>query len=81
MSKADPRRKINKNLFFGKLRLSGLTLSGLGQIMKPPIRRSRVCQIIHGGKPIYRLKEISTILKSNIATLFPKQKEDDSRVE
>jgi hypothetical protein len=81
MSKTDSQRKINKNLFFGKLRLAGLTLAGLGKIMQPPIRRSRVCQIIHGGKPVYRLKEISTILQSNIATIFPKQKEDDSRVE
>lgn len=82
MNKANFKRKINKNLFYAKMRLSGLTLQQLGQQMNPQCRRSRVSQIINGGVPLYRLKEIAGILKSNVQTLFPKTiKEDDNRVE
>lgn len=73
MNKPNFKRKVNRNLFYSKLYLHGLTLAALGKILNPPISRFRVHQIIYAGTPAYRLKEISVILKSNVHTLFPKQ--------
>lgn len=73
MTQSDRPRKINKNLFFGKLRMSGLTLEILGKQLSPPVGKSRVCQIINNAAPDYRLKEIVVILKTNVPTLFPKE--------
>ena len=73
MTKANNNRKVNKRVFYSKMALIGLSLNSLGKILDPPVSKVRVFHIINQGKPDYRLKEISTILKSNIQTLFPKQ--------
>jgi len=76
MTKPQSQRKIKKNLFFSKLHLHGHTLKSLGKALTPPVTKNRVHQIIYGGCPEYRLKEISAILGSNIQTLFPKDVSD-----
>jgi hypothetical protein len=78
-TKANSRRKFNRNLFYGKLHTDGLTLEKLGQQLNPPISRFRACQIVNKGKPAHRLQEIAAILKTNVQTLFPKQ--EATRVE
>jgi len=82
MTKAKPKRKVNKNVFYSRMILNGLTLELLGSKLSPPLRKVRVHNIITAGKPIHRLQEIAVILKSNVATLFPKitTKEDDRNV-
>lgn len=76
MNKPKPSRKINKNLFWGRLRLAGyFKLEDLGQMMNPPISRFRLCTIINTAKPDHRLKEIAALLGSNIQTLFPTTEE------
>ena len=72
MNIKQPPRKINRNIFFGKLHLNGLTLKAIGQQLVPPVTKSRVCQIINKGAPTNRLQQIAAVLKSNITTLFPK---------
>lgn len=72
MIKTKELRKVNRNLFYSKLALYGLSLETLGQQLTPPIRKVRVHNIITAGKPYHRLREISKVLKSNVATLFPK---------
>lgn len=81
MPKPHSTRKFNKNLFYGKLHLDGLTLEKLGQQLSPPVSRFRACQIVNTGKPAHRLQEIASILKSNVQTLFPKTTEEATRVE
>jgi len=71
MTKANSARKLNKNLFYGKLRLNGLTLEKLGKQLDPPVSRFRACQIVNEASPAHRIQEIASILKSNIQTLFP----------
>jgi hypothetical protein len=75
------KRKVNRNLFYSKLYLQGLTLTSIGKMLDPPISRFRVHQIIYAGSPDYRLKEIVTILRTNVNTLFPKTNEEATRVE
>lgn len=71
MSGSNSARKLNKNLFYGKLRLNGLTLETLGKQLDPPVSRFRACQIVNQAAPAHRIQEIATLLKSNIQTLFP----------
>ena len=73
MTKANSERKLNKNLFYGKLHLDGLTLEKLGQQLIPSVSRFRACQIINKGKHAHRLQEIAAILKTNVQTLWPKE--------
>jgi len=78
MNKTKSPRKINKNLFWGKLRLAGFSkLEDLGKQLNPPVSRFRLCVIINSGTPDHRLQEIASILKSNVQTLFPKTTTED----
>lgn len=69
-------RTFNKNLFYSRSHLYGLTLGALGERLDPPVSRFRVWQIIHYGTPDARLKEIATILKTKVNILFPKITEE-----
>jgi hypothetical protein len=70
------KRKFNRNLFFSKLHLHGLTLESLGKKLSPPVCKGRISQIVKAGAPESRLKEITSVLKTNVQTLFPKAKEE-----
>jgi len=72
MCKPKTPRKINKNLFWSKIKLRGLTLKDMGTKLNPPVSKVRVCQIIAKAAPENRLKEIASLLGSNVNTLFPK---------
>ena len=81
MTKANSKRKVNRNVFYSKMALNGLSLNSLGKILEPPVSKVRVHHIINQGKPDHRLKEISSILKTNVQTIFPKTKQEaDNRV-
>lgn len=75
MTIKQPSRKINRNIFYGKLYTNGLDLKKLGQRLDPPVTKSRVCQIINRCEPTDRMQEIATILGTNIQTLWPKNEE------
>ena len=75
MTRAKSNRKIKRNLFYSKLALYGLSLAKLGKQLKPPVCKVRVFEIIYDAAPGYRLKEIAAILKTNVQTLWPKDKE------
>jgi len=77
MNKPPAKRNVNRNLFYSKLCLQGLSLTSLGKRLSPPVGKVRVWQIITSGKPDYRLKEIASILGSNVPTLFPKIEESN----
>ena len=66
-------RNFKKNLFYSKLCLHGLTLTALGSRLNPPIKKHRVWQIIHFTEPEARLKEIASVLKTNVQTIWPKK--------
>ena len=68
---SQPQRKINRKVFNSKLYLDGLTLQTLGERLSPPVKKSRVSQIINNASPTKRLQEIAAILKTNVQTLFP----------
>jgi hypothetical protein len=74
--KTQSDRKIKRNVFYSKLALHGLTLSALGKMMNPPVGKVRVFEIIYVAAPEYRLKEIAAILKTNVPTLWPKEKKE-----
>jgi hypothetical protein len=74
MNKPNLTRKINKNLFYSKLHLFGLSLRTLGERLDPPVSKFRVHQFIWNAAPNYRLREIAANLKTNIQTLWPKEK-------
>lgn len=73
MNKPKIKRNVNRNLFYSKLHLFGLSLRTLGKQLNPPVSKFRVHQFVHGAKPDYRLKEIAAILKTNIQTLWPRE--------
>lgn len=75
MNKYQSNRKIKRNLFYSKLALHGLTLSSLGRKLSPPICKVTVFGIIYSAAPERRLREIAAILKTNVQTLWPKEKE------
>lgn len=75
MNKAKIKRNVNRNLFYSKLHLQGLSLRTIGLTLKPPVSKFRVHQFVHRAAPDYRLHEIASILKTNIQTLWPKQQE------
>jgi len=77
MSKPQINRVVNKNIFYSKLKLHGLTLEKLGKQLDPPVSKVRVCQYLKAGGPSHRLHEMSKILGSNVATLFPIKDNDD----
>jgi len=81
MTQANSKRKVNRNIFYSKMALNGLTLTTLGKQLDSPVSKVRVWQIMNAGRPTSRLKEIATILNSNIQTLFPKTTEEATRVE
>lgn len=82
MNKPKTARKINRNLFWSKMVLQGYTLTALGGLLDPPLSRFRVCQIINEAHPEHRLAEIARVLKTNVATVFPKiTQEVDARAE
>jgi hypothetical protein len=72
MNKPKTIRKVNRNLFYSKLALNGMSLSSLGKTLSPPIGKVGVWNVINRGSPDIRLKEIAAILKTNVPTLFPK---------
>lgn len=76
MNKPNLSRKINRNLFYSKLHLFGLSLRTLGELLDPPVSKFRVHQFVWNSAPNYRLREIAVILKTNIQTLWPKEPTD-----
>jgi lambda repressor-like predicted transcriptional regulator len=75
MNKPKIKRNVNRNLFFSKLHLFGLSLRTLGQQLNPPVSKFRVHQILYAAAPDYRLREIAAILKTKVQTIWPKEKE------
>lgn len=78
-----PKRNLDHDLFYSKLKKHGLTLTTLGLKLDPPVTKFRVHQFIKGAKPEYRLKEIAAILKTNVKTIFPviEESKDESRTD
>ena len=72
MNKPQSPRKVNRNLFYSKLHLFGLSLRTLGKLLNPPVSKFRVYQYVWDADPGYRLREIAAILKTNVQTLWPK---------
>ena len=76
MTKKNIPRKVNRNLFYSKMTLHGLTLASLGRLLVPKVGPVRVFEIIYSGKPSYRLKEIAVHLKTNVSSIFPQIKDN-----
>ncbi|MFA5377571.1 MAG: hypothetical protein WC455_17605 [Dehalococcoidia bacterium] len=72
MNKPKIKRNVNRNLFYSKLHLFGLSLRTIGKLLNPPVSKYRVHQILYDAAPDYRLKEIVAILRTNVRTIWPK---------
>lgn len=75
MNKTKIKRNVNRNLFYSKLHLFGLSLRTLGKQLNPPVSKFRVFQYVWFADPDYRLREIAQILKTNVQTIWPREKE------
>lgn len=75
MNKPKVKRIVNRNLFYSKLHLFGLSLRTLGKQLNPPVSKFRVHQLVWNAAPGYRLREIAAILRTNVQTIWPKEKE------